>query len=53
MKEQACNLISLVANAIFTETQEEAIDYLNDHAFMFDPDLLAHSVEILNNCKQQ
>jgi hypothetical protein len=50
-KEFVCNLISLVANAVATDTISEAEDYLVDHYQSEDNDLIEHSLNVLTNIK--
>lgn len=49
-KKFVCDLISLVANAVATDTISEAEDYLCDH--YPDNDLIEHSLNVLANIKQ-
>lgn len=52
-KEFVCDLISLVANAIATDTISEAEDYLVDHYQGEDNDLIEHSLNIMSNIKNK
>lgn len=44
-----CDLISLVANAVATNTEEEAIEYLNDVHFNSTEEAqqISHSIDVL------
>ena len=48
-----CDLISLVANAVATNTEEEAIEYLNDVHFnsIEEAQQISHSIDVLNQIK--
>ena len=48
-----CDLISLVANAIATDTISEAEDYLVDHYQGEDNDLIEHSLNVLTSIKNK
>ena len=48
-----CNLISLVANAVATDTISEAEDYLCDHYQGEDNDLIEHTLNILTSIKNK
>jgi len=48
---QVKNLISLVANAVATKTQDEAIDYLEEST-IYNSDLVSHCVTVLIKTKQ-
>jgi hypothetical protein len=48
-----CDLISLVANAVATDTISEAEDYLVDHYQGEDNDLIEHSLNVLTNIKNK
>ena len=48
-----CDLISLVANAVATDTISEAEDYLVDHYQGEDNDLIEHSLNIMSNIKNK
>ena len=52
-KEFVCDLISLVANAIATDTISEAEDYLVDHYQGEDNDLIEHSLNVMSNIKNK
>jgi len=52
-KEFVCNLISLVANAVATDTISEAEDYLVDYYQGEDNDLIEHSLNIMSNIKNK
>ena len=52
-KEFVCNLISLVANAVATDTISEAEDYLCDHYQGEDNDLIEHSLNVMSNIKNK
>lgn len=52
-KEFVCDLISLVANAIATDTISEAEDYLVDHYQGEDNDLIEHSLNVLTSIKNK
>lgn len=52
-KEFVCNLISLVANAVATDTISEAEDYLVDHYQGEDNDLIEHSLNVLTSINKQ
>lgn len=45
--KQCCDLISLVANAIATDTIPEAIQYLTER-YNIDDEIVYHSYTILN-----
>lgn len=51
-KKFVCDLISLVANAVATDTISEAEDYLYDHYQGEDNDLIEHSLNVLKQTKQ-
>lgn len=46
-KKFVCDLISLVANAIATDTISEAEDYLCDHYQGEDNELIEHTLQVL------
>jgi hypothetical protein len=46
-KKFVCDLISLVADAVATDTISEAEDYLVDHYQGEDNDLIEHSLNVL------
>ena len=48
-----CNLISLVANAVATDTISEAEDYLCDHYQGEDNELIEHSLNVMSNIKNK
>ena len=48
-----CDLISLVANAVATDTISEAEDYLVDHYQGEDNDLIEHSLNVLTSIKNK
>ena len=48
-----CDLISLVANAVATDTISEAEDYLVDHYQGEYNDLVEHSLNVLTNIKNK
>jgi len=54
-KKFVCDLISLVANAVATDTIEEAEDYLCDHYQGEDNELIEHSLNVMSQIynKQQ
>ena len=52
-KKFVCDLISLVANAIATDTISEAEDYLVDHYQGEDNDLIEHSLNVMSNIKNK
>ena len=52
-KKNVCNLISLVANAVATDTISEAEDYLVDQSDLYDNDLIEHSLNVLTNIKNK
>lgn len=54
-KEFVCNLISLVANAIATDTIAEAEDYLVENYQGSDNELIEHSLNVMSQIynKQQ
>lgn len=52
-KEFVCNLISLVGNAIATDTISEAEDYLCDHYQGEDNELIEHSLNVLTSIKNK
>jgi hypothetical protein len=45
--KQACNLISLVATAITTDTVEEALQYLTER-FDMEDEVVKHTYRVLN-----
>ena len=48
-KKFVCDLISLVANAVATDTISEAEDYLVDHYQGEDNDLIEHSLNVMSS----
>jgi len=46
-KKNVCNLISLVANAVVTDTIAEAEDYLVDTSGLYDDELVEHTLNVL------
>jgi len=46
-KKFVCDLISLVANAVATDTISEAEDYLCDHYQGEDNELIEHTLQVL------
>ena len=52
-KKFVCDLISLVANAVATDTISEAEDYLVDHYQGEDNDLIEHSFNVLTSIKNK
>ena len=52
-KKNMCNLISLIANAVATDTIAEAEDYLVDQSDLYDDDLIEHSLNVLTNIKNK
>ena len=46
-KKFVCDLISLVANAVATDTISEAEDYLVEHFQGEDNDLIEHTLNVL------
>jgi hypothetical protein len=52
-KKNVCNLISLVANAVATDTISEAEDYLVDQSDLYDDDLIEHSLNVLTSIKNK
>lgn len=46
-KKFVCDLISLVANAIATDTISEAEDYIVDHYQGEDNDVIEHTLNVL------
>jgi hypothetical protein len=47
-KKFVCDLISLVANAVATDTIAEAEDYLVDHYQGSDNELIEHSLNVMS-----
>lgn len=52
-KKFVCDLISLVANAVATDTISEAEDYLCDHYQGEDNELIEHALQILTTINKQ
>ena len=52
-KKNVCNLISLVANAIATDTISEAEDYLVDQSDLYDDDVIEHTLNVLTSIKNK
>lgn len=52
-KKFVCDLISLVANAVATDTVAEAEDYLVEHYQGSDDDLIEHSLNVMSNIKNK
>jgi hypothetical protein len=55
-KKFVCDLISLVANAVATDTISEAEDYLVEHYQGSDDELIEHSLNVMSqisNKRQQ
>ena len=52
-KKNMCNLISLIANAVATDTIAEAEDYLVDQSDLYDDDLIEHSLNVLTSIKNK
>lgn len=52
-KKNVCNLISLVANAVATDTIPEAEDYLVDQSDLYDNDLIEHTLNVLTTIKNK
>ena len=55
-KKFVCDLISLVANAVATDTISEAEDYLVEHYQGSDNELIEHSLNVMSqiyNKRQQ
>ena len=52
-KKNVCNLISLVANAVATDTIAEAEDYLVDTSGLYDDELVEHTLNVLTNIKNK
>lgn len=52
-KKNVCNLISLIANAVATDTIAEAEDYLVDQSDLYDDDLIEHSLNVLTSIKNK
>ena len=52
-RKNVCNLISLVANAVATDTIAEAEDYLVDTSGLYDDQLVEHVLNVLTNIKNK
>lgn len=52
-KKFVCDLISLVANAVATDTISEAEDYLVEHFQGEDNDLIEHTLNVLTAIKNK
>ena len=52
-KKFVCDLISLVANAVATDTISEAEDYLCDHYQGEDSELIEHSLNVMSSINKQ
>ena len=52
-KKNICNLISLVANAVATDTISEAEDYLVDTSDLYDSDIIEHTLNVLTAIKNK
>lgn len=52
-KKNVCNLISLVANAVATDTISEAEDYLMDQSDLYDDDVIEHTLNVLTSIKNK
>jgi len=52
-RKNVCNLISLVANAIATDTIAEAEDYLVDTSGLYDDQLVEHVLNVLTSIKNK
>jgi hypothetical protein len=52
-KKNVCNLISLVANAVATDTISEAEDYLVDQSDLYDDDVIEHTLNVLTSIKNK
>ena len=52
-KKNVCNLISLVANAIATDTISEAEDYLVDTSDLYDDELVEHVLNVLTSIQNK
>ena len=52
-RKNVCNLISLVANAVATDTIAEAENYLVDQSDLYDDDLIEHSLNVLTSIKNK
>jgi hypothetical protein len=52
-KKNVCNPISLVANAVATDTISEAEDYLVDTSDLYDNELVEHTLNVLTSIKNK
>ena len=52
-RKNVCNLISLVANAVATDTIAEAEDYLVDTSGLYDDELVEHVLCVLTSIKNK
>ena len=52
-KKFVCDLISLVANAVATDTISEAEDYIVDHYQGEDNDVIEHTLNVLTAVKNK
>lgn len=52
-KKFVCDLISLVANAVATDTISEAEDYLIDHYQGENNELIEHSLNVMSSINKQ
>lgn len=52
-RKHVCNLISLVANAVATDTIPEAEDYLMDTSDLYDDELVEHVFNVLTSIKNK
>jgi hypothetical protein len=52
-RKNVCNLISLVANAVATDTISEAEDYLVDTSDLYDDELVEHVLNVLTSIQNK
>lgn len=52
-RKNVCNLISLVASAIATDTIAEAEDYLMDTSDLYDDELVEHVLNVLTSIQNK
>lgn len=52
-RKNVCNLISLVANAVATDTIPEAEDYLVDTSDLYDGEIVEHVLNVLTSIKNK
>ena len=52
-RKNVCNLISLVANAVATDTIAEAEDYLVDTSDLYDDELVEHVLNVLTSIQNK